>query len=180
LYQEEAVKRQQAFAKKLEEIHEEEERKKEEEDRKRQQTILEKRIAELQEAVEKKKIEDAQKRRVMMEQIYGMRYPNPYNNASLGFDEAPINMPLSRVLPKTRLGGGSNNNGLESDWDYYKRPWNSRDYVHSALHSDNLVLEDVYFEAPLPMLADVYKKLDEEKKRIKDIMRQRIIQGEKW
>lgn len=170
--QEEATRRQQAFAKKLEEIHEEDERKKEEEERKRQQAIIEKRISDLKEAVERRKLEEAERRRLIFEQLYGatgIRYP-----AALALEDGVTTSTTTLpIIPRSLL-----NRYSTSDWDFYRRPWNSRDYVHSALHPDNLILEDVYFEAPLPILADVYKKLDSEKKRIKDIMRQRIVQGD--
>lgn len=124
----------------------------------------------MKEAVDKRKFEEAERRRLIFEQLYGttgIRYP-----AALALEEGVTTTTLP-IIPRSLLNRYSN-----SDWDFYKRPWNSRDYVHSALHPDNLILEDVYFEAPLPLLADVYKKLDSEKKRIKDIMRQRIVQGD--
>jgi hypothetical protein len=57
---------------------------------------------------------------------------------------------------------------------YRSKPWNSRDYVHTAL---NLSLEDVYKNAPLHMLAEVYKQLEYEKTKMKDIIRRRISEG---
>ncbi|CAG7833835.1 unnamed protein product [Allacma fusca] len=56
--------------------------------------------------------------------------------------------------------------------EYYRtRPWNSRDYVHQAL---NLSLEEIYRNAPLHLLADVYKKLEYEKAKMREIIRSRI------
>ena len=58
---------------------------------------------------------------------------------------------------------------------YYRaKPWNSRDYVHAAL---DLSLEEVYKSAPLHLVADVYKKLDFEKAKIREIIRSRLREG---
>lgn len=72
--------------------------------------------------------------------------------------------------------------------DYFRNGyWNSRDYVNSALRIDsgdrdrNYVsgtLDDIYFAAPMPVLADVYRRLVYEKTRIKDVMKERIRDGE--
>jgi len=131
-------------------MHEAEERKKEEEqERRRQQLIIDKRIKEIKEAVERRKAEEYERRRqrILLNKMYGV--------------------PYSSGTEITKYYNVSE----------YQKPWNSRDYVHSAIQPD-LILEDIYFDTPLPVLADVYKKLDLEKRRIKEIMRQRIVQGE--
>jgi len=57
---------------------------------------------------------------------------------------------------------------------FFRRPWNSREYVHSALR---LSLEEIYRTAPLYQLADVYRKLEVEKLKLREIIRQRIAEG---
>ncbi|CAL8109681.1 unnamed protein product [Orchesella dallaii] len=149
LLQEEAIRRQQIIARKLEEIQEAEERKREDEIRKRQQAAA-KRIADLEEAMEKKRLEEIEKRKQAFNRLY---YWDPARH------------------------------------DYIKNGyWNSRDYVNSAIGGGTSgaltkvgyhnSMDDIYYAAPLPILADVYRKLVVEKSRIKEIIKERISDGE--
>lgn len=169
LQQEDAIRKQQIIARKLEEIQEAEERKREEEIRKRQQAAA-KRMAELEEAMERKRLEELEKRKqAALERFY--------------YWDSPI------------VKG-----------DYYRSGWNSRDYVNSALGIEGAVvgvgggggyvaggrrnenysvnvnlassLEDLYYTAPLSTLAEVYRRLVFEKSRIKEVIKERISEGE--
>lgn len=168
LQQEDAIRKQQIIARKLEEIQEVEERKREDEIRKRQQAAA-KRMAELEEAMERKRLEELEKRKqAALERFY--------------YWDSPI------------VKG-----------DYYRSGWNSRDYVNSALGIEGAVvggggagvvaggrrnenysmnmnsassLDDLYYNAPLSTLAEVYRRLVYEKSRIKEVIKERISEGE--
>lgn len=98
-------------------------------------------------------------------------------------------------IEKRRQAAWERYNYWDSGRELFRSGWNSRDYVNSALGIEGAVgggvvsrrksesyysgsLEDIYYSAPLSVLAEVYRKLVFEKTRIKDIIKERISDGE--
>lgn len=150
------MRRQHAITRKLEEIQEAEERKRDEELRRRQEAAA-KRIADLEVAMERKRLEEEEKKKqAALERFYywdaaqrAEWYKNNYWN-SRDYVSSALDLPIARTV-LTRTGAG---------------------YYLSG------TLDDMYYAAPLPVLADVYRRLVYEKTKIKEVIRERIKDGE--
>ena len=119
--------------------------------RRRQQAVA-KRLEELQIEEAKRRDEEAAKRkRLLLETLYQKEFSEPKSAFSSY---------------------------------YFRQPWNSREYIYGDYqpHNNNrlklsLSLEEIYTTAPLHQLAEVYRNLEQEKLKLKEIMRRRIARG---
>jgi len=158
-------------ARKLEELRIEEERKREEEIARKKYIEMTKRLEEIhQKLAEKKKEEDSNRRKKLL--MDHLCYRETRTNSPI-YQSSPMLGPNSSNFPGPliRTFNNSDNTSLPP----LSKPWNSRDYVESSLR---LSLEDLYSQTPVSTLAEVYRKLNLEKGRLKEIIRNRIVEGE--